>query len=138
MFFSIIISYSEKRYLFMSYSYAQSRFRQGSLTWVPPKLQRICSNTRLHPLLKTMSLDEFSMTTSLHGWHFIVNSPNWKHKLAWGILIGCSTGNLKSGLIFDISIFYFSNCGDRCHLERSRLLRQHRGDHHRLSECKPG
>ena len=82
-------------YTMPSYIYSPPRLRAGSMTWVPPKLQRMCSTTRLHPLLKTMSLDEFSMTTSLHGWHFIVNARNWKHKLAWGILIGCSTGALS-------------------------------------------
>jgi len=51
---------------------------------------RICSGSKLHPLLKTMSLDEFSMTTSLHGWHFIVDAKNWKHKLGWSLLIGLS------------------------------------------------
>ena len=40
-----------------------------------------------------MSLDEFSMTTSLHGWHFIVNARDWKQKIGWIILIGLSIGD---------------------------------------------
>ena len=57
---------------------------------------RIYSGSRLRPLLKTMSLDEFSMTTSLHGWHFIVNARDWKQKMGWLILIGLSIGIVKT------------------------------------------
>ena len=48
------------------------------------------TRSRISPLWKTMSLDEFSTSTSLHGWHFIHDATDVKHKLAWGLLIGLS------------------------------------------------
>ena len=53
--------------------------------------------SRISPLWKTMSLDEFSTSTSLHGWHFIHYSSDVKHKLAWGLLLGLSISSLPSG-----------------------------------------
>ena len=37
-----------------------------------------------------MSLEDFSTSTSLHGWHFIHDARDGKHKLAWGLLIAVS------------------------------------------------
>ena len=46
--------------------------------------------SRISPLWKTMSLEDFSTSTSLHGWHFINDARDGKHKLAWGLLIALS------------------------------------------------
>ena len=48
--------------------------------------------SKISPLWKTMSLDEFSTSTSLHGWHFIHDATSGKLRLAWGLLIGLSIG----------------------------------------------
>ena len=91
----------------------------GRTSRTPCRLQR----SRISPLWKTMSLNEFSTSTSLHGWHFIHDATDGKHKVAWGLLIGLSISSLEQDCSED-KLYLFSDRRGVCVRDHCGLPQQ--------------